>query len=91
MASRQDRMLERILIRQKNNKICTLPRASTLHLVRLETVRRCKADGCDRIIYMAAGAELRIRMVGEGKTGDQTSLYHVNHKGRITELNSKGK
>jgi hypothetical protein len=76
-----DNKLESILIH---------PRATTLHLVKLEAVRRCKADVCDRIIY-ACGADILIRLVGEDKAGDQTSLCHVRHDGKITDIETKGR
>jgi hypothetical protein len=86
MKSREDKMIERIVNRRKNNKICTIPRASTLADVKREAVRRARVDGYDRVIYMKAGAELCIRLVGDGKSGDQTSLCHVWHSGKIVDL-----
>ena len=86
MTSRDDKMLERILNRQHNNKLMTIPRANTLAMVKMEAVRRAREDREDRIIYMTVGAELCIRLVGDDKTGDQTSLCHVSHSGKIVDL-----
>ena len=84
MKSRNDKIIERII--NKRNKLRTIPRASTLAMVKLEAVRRAKEDGEDRIIYMKTGAELCIRLVTEKKSGEQTSLCLVRHDGRIRDL-----
>ncbi len=87
MNSKKDKIIENIVKnRRKNNQICTIPRAATLADVKREAVRRAREDGEDRIIYMLPGAELAIRLVGKGKSGDQTSLCHVNHNGKIVDL-----
>jgi hypothetical protein len=86
MKSKDDKMIERIVNRRRNNKICTIPRANTLAMVKAEAVRRAREDGDDRIIYMKEGAELAIRLRGKGKSGDQTSLCHVRHDGKIVDL-----
>jgi hypothetical protein len=52
----------------------------------MEAVRRAKEDGEDRIIYMKTGAELCIRLAGEDKSGDQTSLCYVRHDGKIVDV-----
>jgi hypothetical protein len=86
MKSREDKMIERILNRKKNNALMTIPRANTLALVKMEAVRRAREDGEDRVIYMTVGAELCIRLAGEDKSGDQTSLCYVRHDGKIVDV-----
>jgi hypothetical protein len=86
MKKRKDKIIERILANKKEAQLSKVPRANTLAMVKMEAVRRAREDGGDRIIYMTVGAELCIRLAGEDKAGDQTSLCYVRHDGKIVDV-----
>jgi hypothetical protein len=79
-------MQQKIAARRAMNSVSTLPTAQTLADVIREAKRRSRIDGHDRIIYMYGCATVGIRLVGELKTGDQTTLYHINHNGKVTPI-----
>jgi hypothetical protein len=86
MKNKGDRLIEKILNRQHNNRICTIPRATTLVMVKHEAVRRSREDGFDRVIYTGVGADIKIRLAGEDEEKQVTELCYVRHDGKVINI-----